>query len=63
MILGPMADSGLRRSLIMAKGAVIGYYFSRPLSVILMLLIVFSFLSPLLMKKLQSKGLQVESED
>ena len=63
MILGPMAESGFRRSLIMAKGDVIGYYFSRPLSVILMLLIVFSFLSPLLMKKLQSKGLQVESED
>jgi putative tricarboxylic transport membrane protein len=63
LILGPMAESGFRRSLVMAKGDVLGYYFSRPLSILLMVLIVFSFLSPILMKKLQAKGMVVEADE
>ncbi|WP_422484964.1 tripartite tricarboxylate transporter permease [Gudongella sp. DL1XJH-153] len=63
MILGPMAEAGFRRSLIMSRGDMFGYYFSRPLSVLLIVLILLSFLSPIVMKKLQSKGMTVDTDE
>ena len=47
LILGPMAENGFTRSLVMAKGNVMGYYFSRPLCVILIILILLSLAAPL----------------
>lgn len=47
LILGGTAESGLMLSLVMAKGNVIGYYFSRPICLVLMALIVLSIAGPL----------------
>ncbi len=63
MILGSMAESGFRRSLILAKGNVIGYYFSRPLCLILIALIVLSLLSPIFMKKLEKRGMSTSQDE
>lgn len=52
LILGSIAENGLRQSLGMAQGDVIAYYLSRPISVVLMVLILLSLFSPLLIKKL-----------
>jgi TctA family transporter len=42
--VGPQAKTelGIRRSIILAKGNLLGYFFSRPLSVVLFALFVFS---------------------
>lgn len=50
MILGSMAETGYRQSVIMAKGDFLGYYLGRPLSLALLALIAFAVLSPLLIK-------------
>ncbi|MCL7748843.1 tripartite tricarboxylate transporter permease [Halalkalibacter alkaliphilus] len=50
MILGPIGEQGFRQSLVMAKGDLLPYFFSRPISIVLILLIVITLFSPLIMK-------------
>lgn len=56
LILGALAEKGLRQSLVMAQGDVLGYYFSRPLSVVLLGLIVLSLAAPLLAARLRRRA-------
>lgn len=51
LILGPMAELGFRQSLLLAKGSVLSYYLSRPISVILLVLIVASLVSPVVLER------------
>lgn len=48
LILGPMAERGFRQSLVLAKGSVLLFYLTRPLSVVLIVLIVLSLAWPLI---------------
>ncbi len=48
MILGPLAESGLRRSLVMAKGSFIAYLFSRPICIVLIIMVVVAIASPII---------------
>lgn len=48
LILGGIAEKGLRQSVVMAQGDTLSYYFSRPLTIVLMVLIVLSLSAPLL---------------
>ena len=50
MILGSMAEIGYRQAIVMSKGDVLSYYFSRPISLILMVLIALALLTPLFQK-------------
>lgn len=50
MILGPIAENGLRQSFLMAKGDILTYYLTRPICIVLIVLILLSLLSPLFMK-------------
>jgi len=50
MILGSMAEIGYRQAIVMSKGDVLSYYFSRPISIILMVLIALALLTPLFQK-------------
>jgi putative tricarboxylic transport membrane protein len=50
MILGTMAEMGYRQAIVMSKGDVLTYYFSRPISLILIVLILIALLSPLFLK-------------
>ncbi|WP_339316327.1 tripartite tricarboxylate transporter permease [Oceanobacillus sp. FSL W7-1304] len=56
MILGPIAESGFRQSVLMSDGNLLAYYFSRPISIVLIILIVIALFSPILMKKLGGKS-------
>ena len=66
MILGTMAETGYRQAIVMSKGDVVSYYFGRPLSLILIALIVLSLLSPIIIKWREKKtgvALQTSDED
>jgi putative tricarboxylic transport membrane protein len=56
LILGPIAENGLRQSFTLAQGDIISYYLSRPLSVALIVLTILSLLSPLIVRKWQRAG-------
>lgn len=56
LILGSMAEQGLLRSIVMAKETnLLVYYLSRPICVVLILMIVFALFAPVLMNKLSKK--------
>ncbi len=51
LVLGPIAELGLRQSLVLGEGALLAYFFGRPISVVLMALIIISLLLPLIRRK------------
>lgn len=67
LILGTLAEKGLRQSAVMAQGDMLGYYFSRPLSVVIMALILLSLAAPPLAARMrrrmpaQAKDAEVDS--
>lgn len=56
MILGPIAENGLRQSMVMNKGNLLMYFLSRPISIALILLIILALLSPFLVNRLKRKS-------
>lgn len=54
IILGPMVENNLRRSLIMSNGDA-GIFFTRPISVILILLSIITLMLPIIINKLKEK--------
>lgn len=73
LILGPMAEQGLLRSFLMSKNMnILQYYLTRPISVVLIAMILLSLLAPVFMEKLSKKmakpdiadtGADVNSDD
>lgn len=55
LILGPMAERSMLTSIQMCKGNILVYYFTRPICVFFVILILFTFLSPLLQKRNRTK--------
>lgn len=55
LILGPMAEKGFRQAVVLSHGNLAGYYFSSPISVILIILITGGVLSPFIAKLFRSK--------
>lgn len=49
MVLSPIAEGNWRRALILARGDMISYFFTRPISIVLALLVVASLFAPQLM--------------
>ncbi|MFD1415737.1 tripartite tricarboxylate transporter permease [Oceanobacillus jeddahense] len=62
LILGPIAESGFRQSLTMSQGNLLSFYFSRPISVTIMVLIVGALLSPLIIKWMKNKYNKIEKD-
>lgn len=56
LILGPMAERNLITSIQMCKGSILVYYFTRPICVVFMILIVMTLLTPVLQKRKKSSG-------
>lgn len=50
MILGPIAENGLRQSFLMASDPIIVYYLSRPISVVLIIITIATLLYPFYLK-------------
>jgi putative tricarboxylic transport membrane protein len=55
LILGSVAEKGLRQSIVLAQGDVLGYYLSRPISLVMIALILLSLLAPLLSRRLGAR--------
>ena len=53
LLLGPMAESGLMNSIVMAKGNVVAYYLGRPSCVVLIILTLLAILGPMIQKGLK----------
>jgi putative tricarboxylic transport membrane protein len=62
MVLAPIAEGSWRRALILSRGNIVSYFFSRPISIVLAFLIVASLFSPLLMNALNKKSRAVAEE-
>jgi len=54
-ILGPMAEKNLSQAIMMSKVPILQYFFTRPLSLVLIALILFSLLSPMLSRYLSKR--------
>ncbi len=55
MLLGSMAETGLRQSIVMAKGHLVTYYLTRPLCVALIALILLGIFLPVFLEKRKQK--------
>ena len=55
LILGPMAERNMLTSIQMCKGNIITYYLSRPICDLFILLIISTFVTPVLQKKFKSR--------
>ncbi|MPM13957.1 hypothetical protein SDC9_60317 [bioreactor metagenome] len=53
LVLGPMAETNFRLALLMGEGSLL-IFLKRPVSVVILLLTLFAFLSPLMSKKKRS---------
>lgn len=60
LILGPMLESNLRRSLLMSSGSF-GIFVTRPICIVFLLLSAVSLLWPLLRKRMMKNHIQEES--
>lgn len=64
LLLGPLAENGYMNALVMAKGDTLAYYFSRPVSVVLIIFIVLTVLWPLISQYIQKKrSIKTEPEN
>jgi putative tricarboxylic transport membrane protein len=64
IILGPMAEKGLRTALQLAQGNPFRYFLTSPLSDILIALILLSLLSPILMERFRrNQNIPTETSD
>ena len=52
MVLGEIVESNWRRALIMSRGNMVKYFMTRPISLVLLVLILLSMFTPLLVKYL-----------
>ncbi|NEU31812.1 hypothetical protein GN156_13655 [bacterium LRH843] len=55
MILGPIAETGLRQSFLMTSDPIIIYFMSRPISVIIILMTIITLLTPTFVKWKQKR--------
>ncbi|MQA08194.1 MAG: hypothetical protein GEU98_06495 [Pseudonocardiaceae bacterium] len=55
LILGSLAEKGLRQSIVLAQGDVLGYYLSRPISLVLIVLILLALFAPVFRRKMRGK--------
>lgn len=58
LILGGTAEKGLMLSLVMAQGSVLKYFFSRPICLVLMVLIVLSIAGPLVSRVMAGRKIK-----
>lgn len=56
MILGPMAEQNWRQALLFSRGNMLTYFFSRPVSIVLAVLVVFGLFSPIFVKMFNKKA-------
>lgn len=55
IILAPMLEANFRRALVFAKGDLVSYFFSRPISVVLFIMVIVALFAPMIIKKVNNK--------
>lgn len=55
LILGPMAESNFRRALVMGDGQDFTIFFTRPISLILIIIAILSLIMPVILKAIRSR--------
>ncbi len=65
MILGPMAEKNWRQTLVICRGDLFGYFLSRPIAIVIAILVIIGLFSPILIKLFSKKaaGQEMLSED
>ena len=56
MILGPMAEKNWRQAIVLFRGDALGYFFSRPISIVLAILTIGALFFPLIVKIINKKA-------
>ncbi len=56
MILGPMAEKNWRQAIVLFRGDALGYFFSRPISILLLVLTIGALFFPLFVKFINKKA-------
>jgi len=56
MVLSPIAESNWRRALILSRGDIVSYFFTRPISIVLVVFVIASLFAPLLMNVVNKKS-------
>jgi putative tricarboxylic transport membrane protein len=62
LVLGPIAETGLRRSLVMSQGSFL-IFLQRPIAIVFLGLALLMLLSPLFTKKRLAEDIIKESEE
>ena len=62
LILGPLGEKGLHRSLLISDGNPV-IFFESPVCIILIILCIFGILSPIFMAKLESKMQKSQTDE
>ncbi|MEL7650000.1 MAG: tripartite tricarboxylate transporter permease [Sedimentibacter sp.] len=55
IILAPMLEANFRRALVLSKGNLVNYFFSRPISVVLFIMVIVALFAPMIIKKVNNK--------
>ena len=63
LILSRMVELNYRRCLVLCRGNMLSYLFARPISVVLMALVVLGLFSPFVMKRINNRMRQSIAED
>lgn len=62
MVLSPIAENNWRRALILSRGNMWKYFLSRPISIVLLLLVVLSLFAPIVIDKVNKKSKSVVTD-
>lgn len=64
MVLSEICERNWRRAIILAqaKGGMLSYFFSRPIAIVLTILILASLFSPVLMNYVNKKSRAIEKQ-
>nr|WP_072515048.1 tripartite tricarboxylate transporter permease [Ndongobacter massiliensis] len=56
MILGPMAEKNWRQAIVLFRGDALGYFFSRPISIVLAILTIGALFFPIIVRIIKKKA-------
>ncbi|WMJ83723.1 tripartite tricarboxylate transporter permease [Oscillospiraceae bacterium LTW-04] len=57
LILGPMAEQNWRQALVLSRGNMMTYFLTRPISILLAVMVIFGLFSPIFLKMFNKKTL------
>ena len=60
VILGPMAEKNWTQTLLICRGDLLGYFFSRPISILLFVRVVAGLFTPVFMRFFNKKTIYLD---